>query len=72
MRDGLKEERAGHMWGAVAFWGSQNKWGWRVGSEARSGHGVLQASGTVPARMTCRVCQQGRSIGAGLGLEDRS
>lgn len=27
---------------------------------------------TVPSWMTCRICQQGRSIGTGLGHEDRS
>lgn len=32
----LRGGRAGHMRGAVAFWGSQCKWGWHVGSEIRS------------------------------------
>lgn len=31
--------RVGHMWGAVAFWGSQCKWGWHLGPAVRSGCG---------------------------------
>lgn len=45
MCKGLRGGRAGHMWGAVVFWGPHCKWGCHVGSEARSGcgGGFLQA-----------------------------